>query len=75
MDNQQASKENKGLKFERDLTNRIAELLRGKVEGPFVNAAKHIIEVTSKNMGSPAVSVEQLGANQSRPFGILVVRL
>ena len=65
------SKENKGLKFERDLTNRIAELLRGeKVEGPFVNAAKHIIEVSSKNMGSPAVSVEQLGgANQSRPFG------
>jgi len=65
------SKENKGLKFERDLTNRIAEMLRGeKVDGSFANAAKHIIEVTSKNMGSPAVSVEQLGGqNQSRPFG------
>ena len=65
------SKENKGLKFERDLTNRIAEILRGeKVDGSFAAAAKHIIEVTSKNRGSPAVSVEQLGGqNQSRPFG------
>jgi len=65
------AKENKGLKFERDFTNAIAELLRGEdTDHPMKAHARYIIDLTSKNMRSPAVSVEQLGgANESRPFG------
>ena len=45
------AKENKGLKFERDFTNAIAELLRGEdTDHPMKAHAKYIIDLTSKNM-------------------------
>ena len=63
-------KENKGNLFERQLYNRLQECITGQTcTGPYARQAKKIVELTSKNKGSPVVHVEHAGgANTSRPL-------
>ena len=65
------TRENRGLKFERDLTAQLNAVITGAdVTGKFAEAAKTIVDKCSKAMGSPAIKVEQVGgANVSRPLG------
>lgn len=65
------ARENKGLKFERDLTEQLSNVLTGAdVKGPYAEAARKIIDLCCEQIGSPAVAVEQTGgSNESRPFG------
>ena len=71
------AKENKGLKFERDFTNAIAELLRGEdTDHPMKAHAKYIIDLTSKNMRSlQSVSNNLVAQMKVDHLVIVVVRL
>jgi hypothetical protein len=65
------ARENKGLKFERDLTAQLNAVITGAdVKGKFAEAARTIVDQCSKAQGSPAIKVEQVGgANVPRPLG------
>jgi hypothetical protein len=65
------TRENRGNKFERDLTAQLNAVITGEdVTGKFAEAAKQIIDHCCKAQGSPAIKVEQVGgANVSRPLG------
>jgi len=63
-------KENKGIKFEKDLEADLVTILNGKkATGPYASQAKKIIDACSKKIGSPATKVIPMGAlNQKRPI-------
>lgn len=70
-------KENKGIKFERDLEARLVEILSGKKStGAYAEQAKKIIDKCSEYVGSPAVKVIPMGGlNQKRPIDVVGTQL
>ena len=65
-------KENKGIKFEKDLYDRFQECVQGKCcEGKYDREAKAILDAVDKKMGSSVKDVIPVaGLNQSRPLVI-----
>jgi hypothetical protein len=63
-------RENKGNIFERELHNRLVEILNGKTpNGLYAKQAKKIIQLTSKKLASAPKSVKlEAGANKPRPL-------
>ena len=63
-------RENKGIVFERELYNRLAECVRGTTcEGKYAEQAKYILDATSSAIGSPAKDIIlEGGRNSPRPL-------
>ncbi len=63
-------KQNKGIIFEDELYNRLAECIRGTTcKGKYARQAKHILDATSSAIGSPVKDVElEGGKNKPRPL-------
>ncbi len=63
-------RQNKGIIFEDELYNRLAECIRGTTcKGKYARQAKHILDATSSAIGSPVKDVElEGGKNKPRPL-------
>ena len=63
-------KQNKGIIFEDELYNRLAECIRGTTcKGKYARQAKYILDATSSAIGSPVIDVElEGGKNKPRPL-------
>ena len=63
-------RQNKGIIFEDELYNRLAECIRGTTcKGKYARQAKHILDATSSAIGSPVIDVElEGGKNKPRPL-------
>ena len=63
-------KENRGLKFEKEIYERFRECIQGKkCEGQYADAAMYILEKCAKDVGSPVIDIDPEGdKNTPRPL-------